>query len=221
MIILDSMLNKLETRTKSYLFPIIVTTMFTIGMLLTYFKVELPRFLNVSLVTLGIFYAGFRLKEVLSSITFNLTGAICCFVILILNSYYGNQELVTNRYPNPAFFILNSFLGIYLTIYLAQLATKSFYINKFLTYSGENSIHILALHCLAFKLASFIIILTYNYPIDWLGKFFTIREKVEWWPLYGIIGIVIPLICVFIFQNTYTFFNSYLVPENNEKRKSH
>lgn len=216
MIFLDVLLKRFKTKNSLFLFIIIL--LFSIGMLFSHFKIELPRFINVSLVSLLIFYSGFRVKEKLVEINFNFVGALCCFIVLILNSYYGNQEMVTNRYPDPAFFILNSFVGIYLIIYIAQLATKTYLINKFLTYVGNNSLHVLALHCLAFKLTSLMIIYIYNYPLDWLGKFFTITERPEWWPVYGFVGVVVPLISVYFFQNTLDFIRKFSVYRTYEKR---
>ena len=69
------------------------------------------------------------------------------------------------------------------------------YFQRFLTFTGENTLTILTWHLLSFKLATLIIICVYHLPIPRLGEFPVITEYAirGWWMLYALVGVGLPL----------------------------
>jgi hypothetical protein len=204
MIGMDVILEKFAIKKKDTIRLLVITICFVAGMLMTRFNLDLPRFFNVSLVALSIFYAGYIFKRYEAKITYTLPVAICFFLLLILNSYYGTIEMAGNSYPDPAFLIVNSIAGIYVVLYLSKLLeNKQHFFKQFIIYAGVNSFHILALHYLSFKIASLIIIPIKGYPYKMVGSFPIIHAKAHWWILYAIVGVILPLFVVYTIQTVY------------------
>ena len=64
-----------------------------------------------------------------------------------------------------------------------------------LYYIGKNTLQILALHFMSFKIVSIVVILVYNLPFEMLSEFPVIKCHHEiTWPLYSLVGISLPLL---------------------------
>jgi hypothetical protein len=220
MLVLDLIISRIAPKYKDQIRLIVVSLCFTAGMLMTRFNIDLPRFFNVSLVALGIFYAGYIFKRYEKKIKYSLPVAICFFILLVLNSFYGTIQMAGNTYPDPAFLIVNTIAGIYVVLYISKLLERSPQkIKDFIIYSGYNSFHILALHYLAFKIASLIIIPIKGYPYEMVGSFPIIHAKAHWWILYAVVGVILPLAVVYTIQTGYKLIlNLY---ENSRLPKGH
>lgn len=220
MIGMDVILERIAPKRKDTIRTVVITICFAAGMLMTRFNIDLPRFFNVSLVALGIFYAGYIFKRYEEKVTYKLVYAVCLFFLLVLNSFYGTIQMAGNTYPNPAFLIVNTFAGVYVVLYISKLfENKHNVVNRFLIYAGNNSFHILALHYLAFKIASLIIIPIKGYPYEMVGSFPIIHAKAHWWVLYAVLGVILPLIVVYTIQTGYKLIlNLY---ENSRVSKGH
>lgn len=69
---------------------------------------------------------------------------------------------------------------------------------------GDNTIVILSLHFLSFKLISLTKILLFNLPIERLADFPVILEHNQFfWVIYSIIGIYIPILLVKLYDKYY------------------
>lgn len=178
-----------------------IVGLFVIGAFLSYNHILLPRLINTSFVALGVYYIGYLYKKYESNVSFNAVYCVIALTFLTVNSFFGTIEMVTNRFPDPPFFLLNALLGTYVVLYISKkLSEKTNIFDRFLQYAGQNSFHILALHLLAFKLATFILIKANNYPIKRLAEFPIMEHQPYAWILYSLLGIIVPLVLVFSFK---------------------
>lgn len=209
MLLIDMSLSAAKTPHKESIRAVLISSLFVVGMLISHFGIILDRWFDVSLVALWVFYIGYLYKRYENAIPITWQIALVALLFLILNSFYGTEEISGNAYPDPAFFTVNFFAGTYIIIYISQYLDR--FKNaaiRFIKFAGDNSYHILALHFLAFKLASLIIIPIKGYPIDYIGEFPVIHAKAYWWILYAVVGIVVPLLVVYIFKSSYQFLTN-------------
>lgn len=187
-------------RDKEYVRFFIITTCFVIGNLATFNKISLPRLIdNRALVALSVYYLGYMYKKYESKISMNIYFAFAAFILLFLNKRYGIIAMDSNIYSSPAFFILNSILGIYLNIYVGKLLDTKFKFNL-LQYIGKNSLYIMVFHFLAFKVVNFIQVLLYRYPVYRVATFPVIRNNGLWWIPYAIAGTLLPIGIKYLFD---------------------
>lgn len=123
----------------------------------------------------------------------NILSFIISFGLLIVCMQFGTIYLDTNRYINPFFFIVASLLGWIFLRCAAQVLEKKKIIRELLCIIGRNSIAIVILHFLCFKIVSFIGIIINNEPGFWLAAFPVLYEGGFWWIAYTIVGVVIPV----------------------------
>lgn len=107
--------------------------------------------------------------------------------------YRFNIEIVNNRYVNPIVLLLSSIAGwIVVSICAINIERKSDVLKSSLSYVSVNSMSILGLHFLSFKVISYIII-QLNDMKEYSLAMFPVIEKANWWILYVICGITFPL----------------------------
>lgn len=180
---------------KEYVRLICILLIYAIGFGTIYFNMYFPAHINTSMIGLLIYYAGFLSKKFQDVIKYNLQIAVTSLCILIISSFYGHIDMVKNIYTNPMFFIINSLCGIYLVIYCSKQLSKSKHNLNLLTETGKNTIHIMALQFLGFRL-------TYLYRVNVLNS--TISPFVNgnngWWIIYTISGFVISMIAAYIIK---------------------
>lgn len=148
--------------------------------------------------------------------------AILALVLLVVNSGQGKISMVANYYVNIPFLLMNSFLGIYLTIYISKILTNKD--NNILNYIGANTIGIMILHFFSFKIVNAIQVVLYEYPAYKISRFPVLNGQNGWWILYTFVGVVIPIICVLGYdkvlekikkQNIKLYKESKLLKNNN------
>lgn len=105
---------------------------------------------------------------------------------------YADFTLQTSFY-----YFAIAILGIFFTINMSYfLSKKQFFGKRFLVFIGNHTLIILALHFLAFKLISLIIIWYYNLNLIELSRFpvIPLLYKGIWWMVYSIGGVLFPLV---------------------------
>lgn len=172
---------------------ITVIILFICGSIISHYDIYVPRNLDVPLIAVLFFYSGYIYKFSEKLIKLNIKSIFIFIPILYLNSLYGTLEFGSNEIINPIFLIINSYIGIYLILTIAEVI-KNTKLNKIFVFIGTNTMIILAYHCLAFKIVSYIIILIKDLPIEYLSSFPTITYGGVWWILYSLVGIILPLI---------------------------
>lgn len=122
----------------------------------------------------------------------------CIVVWAIVNVFISYNKLynpftIDTKHVFTVLDYLNAFIGIVAVMQIAQLAwvAKS----KTLRVIGRNTLDIMALHFMVFKLISWLMILVYDLPVSRLPEYpvlFGIGGL--WWLLYTAVGIVLPTV---------------------------
>lgn len=188
-------------RTREYLRFSLVLASFMFGNVLTYLGVTIPRF-NNTLVMVIVFYTGFMFKKYEDKVdTKNKYIAGFCLVGLLFNMLYGSVAVNTNHYLSPDFLLVNMALGVYVNYYCSYVIANHETARKAISYIGKNSIIIIALHFLCFKIVDLLQIYLFDLSIDKLASFPMINSGGCWWIVYTFVGLIIPIMIQFIKDN--------------------
>lgn len=180
------------------------------GFILTYisklYNWSAPAIWDISLVFMSstFYYSGFifRNYNILEK-TNRFIISLLCLVILMLGLFFlpwTNMLEYTKATTIPFCFI--AFSGILLTLTISQIIERC-KIKHLFYYLGQNTMVILALHMLCFKLGNLLKIAIYNWPIYRLAEFQVINDhNTLFWIVYTIIGIFIPLFVDSLMKST-------------------
>jgi len=171
---------------------------FIIGMILSHFKIVLSLNTNITLVAILIYYFGYLYKRYESRIRFNMSFILLAFAFLVVNSFFVKIEMSSNEYSNPLLFVINSLVGIYFMFGISRyLSLKKGKVLNSLLYIGLNTIPILALQLLCFKLINFLQVILYHKPLYMTAQFLLLDGSHGWWILYTIVGVIGPLVIMY------------------------
>jgi len=199
--------SKIPKSRNEFIFLALIVLMFLIGNLFSLYSINLPRVLDIALVSLLFYHGGYLYRRYQEKIPLDIFITICCILFLLISSLYGKVNMIGRSYVNPAFIIVNSAAGIYLIFYISKVFVKSYYLN----YIGRNTLIILALHLLSFKVISLIQVLLYDYHISMIGEHPVIHiNSGSWWVVYSVAGISIPLLISFLGTKTSSFTRAIL-----------
>lgn len=119
------------------------------------------------------------------------------FLILVLCNQIGSIALDENRYENPAFLLVVSICGWVLLYEVAQELKKKKLLADAIVCCGQNSMAIVVLHFLCFKIISLVGVVVYNQPREGIAAFPVLYEQGAWWIAYMFAGIIVPVfLCV-------------------------
>ncbi len=116
------------------------------------------------------------------------------FVGLYIANSHGRIELSANQITGPAFFVTVSVLGWFFIYAISTALEKVPAVGKALTIFGQNTLAIVIMHFLAFRIVSAIVVCVYALPIEAMGATPVITSHGAWWLAYGIVGAVVPTI---------------------------
>lgn len=129
---------------------------------------------------------------------------VLLFLLVII--FYFNDgiyiDISANMYNNPLYFYFAAIIGIYINLYFAKKISN---LNiRLLEYIGTKSIYIMIFHLIAFKVVNYIQIKFYNLSMDNLSAYPTLimRWGDNWWMVYTIVGVFLPILIVFIIDKT-------------------
>lgn len=181
----------------------LVVGFYIFGYYLAAKKIVLPAHLDISFTMLLFYYLGFIYRRYENRIGKNFLLAAICLATLVYFSRIGFPAIASRQYTNPVHLLICGIAGTYLTLYLSIFAARitperpAGWVN----YMGENTMAILALHFLAFKLIHLIYIFSYNLPIQKLSDFPTIPESSQFWRWgYVLAGFFLPLLGTMIIK---------------------
>ena len=174
---------------------------FTVANYLSSKQITLPATnIDIAFIALFFYYAGYLYKKFEHKIPINMLFAILSTIILILCTDHGMIVINDRQYVNPLFLLTCSGTGVYLNLYISKfLAAKKRF--KILNYAGKNTIIILAMHFLCFKLVNLIIILCKELPVTRLADFPFIQNVSEYWSFALVFsGLFFPLLIKYCFD---------------------
>lgn len=152
---------------------------------------SLPRMLSQSLIGMFFYCCGFIYKKYKNKISFSLWMWLASLIIIILSYIYNYVDISQLKITFKLGLMISGLCGCYFVICISKwIEMKKC---NFITYCGKNTIYILALHCVAFKIVMLLEISIYNSDRLFLGKFPVYQES-NWWciPL-TIFGVLLPL----------------------------
>lgn len=124
---------------------------------------------------------------------FRLLLLACSWALLFGLMHVGELSLATNDYPNPAFFLAASFGGWVFCYELCWFLSKVSVLQKLLCLAGQNTLYVVALNFLVFKLINLLGVLAKGLPLCVVAGFPVYFMGGAWWVAYMAVGLVIPI----------------------------
>lgn len=119
---------------------------------------------------------------------------IVTLVILLALNRYGSIEVGKGIYTSPWFYIVCALSGWFFMYSISFFMTKVSWLSKTFCYLGKNTVCIIGLHFLAFKIVSLVQISVYGLPQEKLSTFPYLIAEPFWWVAYTVVGICVPLL---------------------------
>ncbi len=161
-------------------------------------ELGIPVIWNLSILFLSatFYYSGHLYRKVEKAKFYNLIGlllstAVVLSVVLIWND---SLDMLWYDASSVLLYIPTALVGIYMVLTLSFFLER-FHIRRIFYYIGKNTLIILSLHLLVFKLVSCIIILAYGLPIDKLADTYIHEYNQYFWLIYVAFGLSVPLLC--------------------------
>lgn len=194
--IIDFLLKKIIPQYEKIAQFIVAILFFLVAFWLSNKGIKLFGF-DLILATYVLFYFGTLINNELFSLNgLNLKTYVfflVSIITLLICNQTGSVELSARVYTNVVFFSVASLAGWFFMYSLSEIICK-YEISSFFAYLGKNTIPIIGLHFLCFKIVSIFQILLFKLPLYMLSGFPVLISKDFWWLLYAVIGIGIPLL---------------------------
>ena len=161
---------------------------------------NLKEMFNITLTSLIFFAIGFYIKKI-GKIKFSNIIIFTVSVIAIFASVQFGYKVDTriNFYSNSYLLVPIAFAGIYITMCISKILEKIPKINQIFSYIGKNTIPILALHIIVFKLIAMAQVYIFNYyPVEKLTGWRILYYNGKWQCLLLILGVLLPLLINYI-----------------------
>lgn len=200
-----AVISLLSKQTNRFLRPVCIALMFIAGRILygvSFRRLDIIQ--NVMLqvfVPISAYYFGFLCREYhakIEAVYSNVGLLVTAIALLILNHNGIHNDLSDGSMTNTGGYILSTLCGFVFCMSLAKNILKLDKISIGLTYIGRNTMPILILHLLAFKLVTAIQIAVYGgwmeLPVYSLASFPTLFSFGVWPYLYTMVGVAVPLL---------------------------
>lgn len=162
---------------------------------------------DFSVIFMGAFFyiLGYIYHQRENVILYNGYVIVLFFMLLGLIAMYSHTMSMYCSFEDTFIYILVSLIGIIGTYGIAYQIERT-RIKSFFYFIGKHTLEVLALHFLAFKLVSYIIIKIYSLPNDRLSELPIVTfNNYQTWYFYSLFGICLPLISVWVYNFLYSF----------------
>lgn len=166
---------------------------FLIGMFLSIKEIKLPNRISTFFVSIFFIYLGYMYSKIKEKIQYRVGIFLIVLSILLISSIDIKIAMVDNYYSNHLLFLPLSLMGIYIIFYISINLKKNKILKNIFSYLGRNTLIILALHFLCFKIVTFSQILFYRKSLKLLSNTILYSNGI-WWICYSVVGILIPLV---------------------------
>lgn len=155
--------------------------------------------LSIFLMGIGFHGVGMWYKEVENTFVPSWKSPLALFIIMLALPLVFHAEMIGfDKNTIAPFFITASILSVLYINTLNYLHTSNYVgdrVNRFLVFVSSNTLQILALHFLCFKLVTYFIIVVKELPINCLASFPVLyKNSGAWWILYSCVGVLLPLV---------------------------
>lgn len=148
----------------------------------------------------------YQIGHVIKKYNFKIKNIYGCFVLsmcilIILTKMRVVINLNNNKIYNPVVFIVASISGYIFCYSFSKIIEKYQHLALILQYIGQNTLPIMMLHFLAFKIVTLIQIILEHTNLKNLTSYPCYIISNGWWILYTIVGISVPLMINYIYRN--------------------
>ena len=196
---INNIFKKKKESTKQFMIGIIVFICYIIGCIMSK-TINIPR-VSPTFTLVIFYYFGFLVHRYKEKIKFNnVFLAIISLTVLLFLCNKGVVALNGNIFPDGVFLMISSISGIYFVMFVSILITKLNKVANVFSYIGKNTLSILALHFISFKL-----VMILQYKLNFI-KYEDIARLTGWnngnafYILYVIVGIGIPLLLGYVYD---------------------
>lgn len=164
---------------------------------------------DIPLILYGIIflYLGYLYKKIEKIDFYKISTFLLLSLCVAVGSYSNYSNMLLFEYTDIASYIFFATLGILSIFCISSIFTKQ-KIATPLIYIGDNTMIILSLHFLSFKLVSLFKIFIFNLSFKQLACFPVINEyNYIFWILYSIVGICLPLTLLCLYHKLKNKFN--------------
>ena len=124
---------------------------------------------------------------------------------LVVLRKFGSITMNYNVIVNPPFFLLCSMLGFFLCVSIGGLIFKfGGKLKVFTAYLGKNSLVIMLLHFVSFKVVTFLQVVLFGDSIEMLTSYPVYVSSNGWWVVYSAAGIGIPSLVILLWEKLKT-----------------
>lgn len=185
---------------KNYIiyFDIILIIVFCSGIYFTRIDYTVYR-INMIFLSTFLFHIGSKIREFDTDSESKFEPVFKCFISIAIIFILNRLQIGGIRYSrceiqNGGYLLIFSLAGWYLVYGISELILQSDnVIGKTLVYIGKNTVPIVLLHLISFKIITYIQVIYYKNPPYMLGAFPVLYNFGLWWLAYLIIGIIVPL----------------------------
>ncbi|SDF11110.1 Fucose 4-O-acetylase [Bacteroidales bacterium KHT7] len=195
--IIRYIVNLADEKNRDYLMAFFMIVSFVIGIILKKVGFITIYYIESSFILILILYFGEMFKKHEKQIPVNVYIASGCFLCLCLLTYFSGISIVSADFWDYWQFYLGVVAGIYLIYYISIQMLACGKLKKIFVTMGNESLYILGLHLLSFKIVDGLKILMYgDLTIDNLSDFTCVgaHHNIAFWLLYTIVGVSVPLV---------------------------
>lgn len=193
----NKFLTKDSIKKKQIILGIIVFLCFIVGCIMSK-TINIPR-LSPAFSLIVFYYFGYIANYYKKYVRFdNFLIFIASIVVLIILYNYGSVQMNKNSFPNGIYLLASSFSGIYIVMYLSKKTLLNTAISKFISFIGKNTLPIIALHFIGFKIVMVLQICVGKISYSELSYLTGYRNDNFWYILYVFSGIGFPLLCYYV-----------------------
>lgn len=196
--IIDFIIKKLSKKEDAFIIQCCISVVFlAMGYACSIFEYSLAG-IDKILSYYILFHGGFTLRRFsISSKERKMWMHILIFFgsigILIVCNKIGSIALDQNNYENPLFLLIVSFAGWQMLYELSVFIKRFLLIKKAIVCAGQNTMSVVILHFLCFKIVSWIGVLINNDPLCLIAAFPVLYHGRYWWIAYMCAGLIIPI----------------------------
>ena len=118
---------------------------------------------------------------------------IISFWVLLICDNLGTIGLVSNNYKDPIYFLIVSLAGWQFLYEISYFILKINLLKRVMICVGRNTLPVVILHFLCFKIVSYIEVIINGDPICLVVAFPTLYTNGLWWVAYTVVGLVLPV----------------------------
>lgn len=203
-VIIEFLCKKIAKNMQTMVMDIVMISIYAVGVYFTINGIidNSGYRIHITALSIFMFHIGLRLKNH-EEIWQPPTPIFSCFVALAvmyiaIKLQIGRVNYVRGDIKGGVYLFVMSMAGWFFTYSMSQIISEGkSLIADCLIYIGKNSLPILVMHQVSFKIVTYIQVIVYKEPAYMLASFPVLYKDNGWWIIYSIVGVCVPLIlCV-------------------------